>query len=63
MLTLAWYNIVALLVGFLFVVWFYSLYKEERIGALFKWVGFVRGVLGIVFIAIFYLLWGGIFWW
>ena len=63
MVIVSWYNIVAILVGFLFVVWLYSLYKEERVGALSKWVDFVRGLFGIVFITIFYLIWGGVFWW
>lgn len=55
MITLAWYNIVAIIVGILWIVWVRKMEDEDRfgIGTLFA-VG-----VGVAFFAI----WGGIFWW
>ena len=57
MITIAWYNVVAIVVGIVLFFWASS-FDGER--------GFLAGLGGIcVFILaiIFYAVWSGIFWW
>ena len=57
MTTIAWYNVVAIIVGIAFYFWASSLDDDH---------GFLAGLGGVcVFILaiIFYAVWGGIFWW
>lgn len=65
MITIEWYNVVAIAVGLLavFLIW-----KEERSFRL--GTGYARGLVEafnifviIVLAVLFYALWGGIFWW
>ena len=65
MITIEWYNVVAIAVGLLavFLIW-----KEERNFRLCT--GYARGLVEafnilmiIVLAVLFYALWGGIFWW
>lgn len=58
MITLAWYNIVAIVVGIAFIIWFIKDYDEGNSGyiPLGGCLPFICGVL-------FYIIWGGIFWW
>lgn len=55
MITIAWYNIVAIIVGILWIVWLIKVGDDDRygIGTMFVFI------FGIAFFAI----WGGIFWW
>lgn len=55
MITIAWYNIVAIIVGILWIVWVKKISDDDTFG-----VGTLVAVLvGIAFFAI----WGGLFWW
>lgn len=55
MITIAWYNIVAIIVGILWIVWLKKVGEDDRYG-----IGSALVILvGIAFFAI----WGGIFWW
>lgn len=65
MITIAWYNAVAIAVGMLaaFLIW-----KNDRIAR--RSFGYARGLVEMfnIFIilileALFYAIWGGIFWW
>lgn len=52
MITIAWYNVVAIIVLILWLFWA-SNDKDDAFGAV------VKLVAGIIFI----LFWGGMFWW
>lgn len=55
MITIAWYDVVAIIVGILWIVWLNKVGEDDRYG-----IGSAMVVLvGIAFFAI----WGGIFWW
>ena len=65
MITIAWYNVVAIAVGLLavFLIW-----KEERNGS--HSTGYAGGMTEVfnifvilVLTVLFYAIWGGIFWW
>ena len=65
MITIAWYNAVAIAVGMLaaFLLW-----RNERSAR--RSTGYAGGLVEIfnmfiiiVFEALFYAIWGGIFWW
>lgn len=63
MITLAWYNIVAIVVGIFALIWIFT-------GNEIKSNGYLTGIgegLGFIFKVVitifFYLIWGGIFWW
>lgn len=65
MITMAWYNIVAIAVGLLAL---FLLWRNER--AARRSTGYAGGLvemfnmfLIIVFEALFFAIWGGIFWW
>ena len=55
MITIAWYNIVAIIVGILWIVWLKKVGEDDRYGIESTFIILV----GIVFFAI----WSGIFWW
>lgn len=64
MITITWYNIVAIVVGIIFLISFARTCIAENE------TGFLSGLesalerLFIIFItALFYAIWGGIFWW
>lgn len=55
MLTIAWYNVVAIIVVILWIVWLLRISKNDQFG-----IGTAFAVLlGVAFLAI----WSGIFWW
>ena len=58
MITIAWYNVVAIIAGILFVWKFSKLDPNGRYGIDVIIVGFWLGCA-----ILFYALWGGIFWW
>jgi hypothetical protein len=65
MITIAWYNIVAITVGLLAV---FLLWINERTTR--RSTGYARGLVEmfnmfiiIVLEALFFAIWGGIFWW
>ena len=65
MITMAWYNIVAIAVGMLVV---FLLWRNER--AVRRSTGYTGGLVEmfnmfmiIAFEALFFAIWGGIFWW
>ena len=65
MITIAWYNVVAIAVGLLAV---FLLWKNERSAR--RSTGYAGGLVEMfnIFIilmleALFYAIWGGIFWW
>lgn len=58
MITLTWYNIVAIIVGIIFLVWImFEVYQDE-----FGYTDF-GGCLPFICGVLFYIIWGGIFWW
>lgn len=63
MITLAWYNVAAIIAGVIFIFWFYVLAKDCSLGAFQKWLSFVVKLIVILSVVIFYAVWGGIFWW
>ena len=65
MITMVWYNIVAIAVGLLSV---FLLWRNERSAR--RSTGYAIGLVEmfnmfmiIVFEALFFAIWGGIFWW
>lgn len=65
MITITWYNVVAITVG-LFVV--FLIWENDRSGSFgtgaFEWLNeAINIVVILVLAALFYALWGGIFWW
>lgn len=57
MITIAWYNVVAIVVGIVFLVWMNS--SEEEHG----YLAGLGGALVLILMIFFYAIWGGIFWW
>lgn len=58
MITLTWYNIVAIVVGIIFLVWImFEVYQDE-----FGYTDF-GGCLPLLCCIFFYIIWGEIFWW
>ena len=58
MIIIAWYNIVAIVVGILFIIWFVR-DTDEGYGGYIN----LRGCLPLLCCILFYIIWGGIFWW
>ena len=60
MITIAWYNVVAIIVGILFVVWACKIDSNNKgdygIGGIFV-------LIWLACLVTFYAIWGGIFWW
>ena len=55
MITIAWYNIVAIIVGILWIVWLKKVGENDTFGI---------GTAFVILIGIaFFAIWGGIFWW
>lgn len=60
MITIAWYNIVAIIAGILGLIWINTgneSYDSLGIGGVFNF-GFK-----LFIVIIFFIIWGGIFWW
>lgn len=57
MITIAWYNVVAIIVGILFLWLICFVDNESDIGS-----GTVKMLL-ILLASLFFTIWGGIFWW
>lgn len=58
MIVLAWYNLVAILIGIGFIIWFIKDYNENDS----SYISF-GGCLPLICAVLFYIIWGGIFWW
>lgn len=58
MITLDWYNVVAIIAGILFVVWAFKIGSETD-----NILGGFYVLIWLACLVAFYLLWGGIFWW
>ena len=65
MITIEWYNAIAIAVGLLAV---FLLWRNDRIAR--RSFGYARGLVEMfnivaifVLVVLFYALWGGIFWW
>lgn len=57
MITIAWYNIVAIIAGIAFIYWRHRWRKADSISrSVFYWYW-------SFFVVLFYAIWGGIFWW
>lgn len=63
MVIISWYNIIAILVGLLFVACFYSVYEKESHGAFYDLYILLKKMLILALAVVFYVFWGGIFWW
>lgn len=63
MITIAWYNVVAIIVGILFSIWFYIEDERGSLGAIYEWWVCVKILFILALVVIFYAVWGGIFWW
>ena len=57
MITMSWYNVVAIIVGVSLFYWGYR-HKDDR--GMFGWI---EQIFAIIIALFFYALWGGIFWW
>ena len=53
MITIAWYNLVAIVIGIAFIIWFVKDYDERA----------SDGCIPLICGVLFYIIWGGIFWW
>lgn len=61
---MAWYNIVAIIVGIAFATLLIRILRCDKRNSIFESVIFLLFIALLVFMAIlFYVLWGGIFWW
>ena len=56
MITIAWYNLVAIIVGIVLYFWASSFDDDGFLAG-------IGGVCAIILAIIFYAIWGGIFWW
>lgn len=64
MITLTWYNIVAIVVGIIFLISFArTCISENETGFLGGLGSALEGFFIIFITALFYAIWGGIFWW
>ena len=61
MITMAWYNVVAIIVGILFVAWAYKIESGFRVDD--YGIGGIFVFVWLACVVIFYAVWGGIFWW
>ena len=62
MITITWYNIVAIVVGIIALGCIMLIPKED--GGLGDAIGFVFGfLLWLIVFGLFFAIWGGIFWW
>lgn len=61
MITLAWYNVVAIIAGILFIVWACKI--ESGSNGNDYGIGGIFVLIWLACLVSFYLLWGGIFWW
>ena len=65
MITIAWYNVVAIAVGLLsaFLIWKNDRIARRSFGYAGGFVEMFNIVAIFVLAVLFYALWGGIFWW
>lgn len=63
LITLAWYNVIAIIVGAIFVCLFYVVAKGHPSGAFQEWLSCMEKLLVFLLAVIFYAVWGGVFWW
>jgi len=64
MITITWYNMVAIFAGVLFIIAFiYTTRKDVGGGALAELAKVFWILTLMVFIVVFYTIWGVIFWW
>ena len=61
--TLAWYNVIAIIAGAIFVYVFYVVVKDRPSGAFQEWLGSMEKFFVFLLAVIFYAIWGGVFWW
>lgn len=62
MVTIAWYNVIAIVVG-LFALGFTFFFRKETKGMLGGLATLIDWSVWFVCVVIFYAIWGGIFWW
>lgn len=64
MITITWYNMVSIFAGVLFIIAFiYTTRKDVDGGALAELAKVFWILTLMVFIVVFYTIWGVIFWW
>lgn len=63
MTIMEWYNVVAIIVGILFLVWLRTEEIKGSNGAIDEWWATVTELFILALAVIFYAIWGGIFWW
>lgn len=61
MITIAWYNVVAIVVGIVALMCTRLIPKDK--GGLSCIATFYGSIVWIALVVIFYAVWGGIFWW
>lgn len=59
MITIAWYNVVAIIAGILFLLWIWATDTDNDLIGISGVVVFIKILLAIIF----FVVWGGIFWW
>lgn len=57
MITITWYNVVAIVVGILFFCWINMCGNDSGPAA------GIGGAFVLLLVMVFYAVWGGIFWW
>lgn len=55
MITIAWYNVVAIIVGILWIVRFCKIVNDDTLG--------IDIAFAIFVCIVFFAIWGGLFWW
>lgn len=64
MITITWYNMVAIFAGVLFIIAFIYTTRKDVGGGVLAELAKVFWILTLmVFIVVFYTIWGVIFWW
>lgn len=64
MITITWYNMVAIFAGVLFIITFIYITRKDVGGGVLAELAKVFWILTLmVFIVVFYTVWGVIFWW
>jgi hypothetical protein len=60
MITIAWYNVVAIIAGILFFAWAGKIDRDSRSD---YGIGGIFAIIWLACFVTFYAIWGGIFWW
>lgn len=64
MILISWYNLVAIIVGLLFIWYLVDVNRNiPKTGFLAGVDEFIKSLICIVIAIIFFSIWGGIFWW